>query len=332
MTAWDERIVGAQQIGVGGPLAEALPAFVRWQVGHWPRLAEARAALANVAVRTVRVGDRETRIQFNPARAVSTTAKVDAASIQARPCFLCPGNLPPEEHGLSFGARWVVLPNPAPILMDHLVIAHREHTPQVVKGSLDGLLDFAVDSGGAVTALYNGPKSGASAPDHLHLQAVQAGVLPEEQLVIAARERGEVPGERLGQGEGFVAWRARGAVREILGVAGTRKGVKTALREAIATLGGDEPGLNLLARAHGDEVFALLFPRGKHRPDMFFAEGPEQRIVSPGVIDMAGIIVTVRASDYEALDGPTIEQIYREVTLPDADRWFGQLAQRWSRG
>jgi Domain of unknown function (DUF4922) len=283
----------------------------------------------------VAVTDRIIQVQFNPARAVSTTAKVDPASIQQRPCFLCPGNLPAEEHGLPFGADWVVLPNPAPILMDHLVVAHRQHIPQSVHVAFRALLEFAVASNGAVTALYNGPKSGASAPDHLHLQAVASGLLPEERRVVAARARGEVPGALIGRGEGFVAWRAEGAGREILGLAGTRDGVERALGEAITRLGGDEPALNLLARTHGDgELVVLVFPRGAHRPAVFFAEGPDQRIVSPGVIDMAGVIVTVRASDYDVLDGAQLAAIYGEVTLPReaADRWFGGLRAEWSHG
>lgn len=337
MTAWDDRIVGVQQIGVAGPLASALPAFVRWQVARWPRLADARAALGNVSTRSLRVADRTLQMQFNPARAVSTTAKVDAASIQARPCFLCPANLPAEEHGLPFGDAWVVLPNPAPILMDHLVVAHRQHIPQTVHAAVGPLLDFALASQGVVTALYNGPKSGASAPDHLHLQAVAADLLPEEQFVVGARVRGELPGAPVGAGEGFTAWRAEGAGREILGIAGTRAGVERGLRAAIDGLApdGSEPALNLLARADlNGELVVLVFPRGAHRPAMFFADDPAKRIVSPGVIDMAGVIVTVRESDFEQLDPDAVAQIYREVTLaPDAaEKWYEGLVRRWSVG
>lgn len=338
MTAWDDRIVGVQQIGVAGPLASALPAFVRWQVARWPRLADARAALGNVSTRSLRVENRTLQMQFNPARAVSTTAKVDAASIQARPCFLCPANLPAEEHGLPFGEDWVVLPNPAPILMDHLVIAHREHIPQSVHTAVAPLLDFAHASQGVVTGLYNGPKSGASAPDHLHLQAVASDLLPEEQFVVGSRIRGELPGAPLGSGPGFTAWRADGAGREILGIAGTRAGVERALRDAIEGLvppDGSEPALNLLARADlNGELLVLVFPRGAHRPAVFFADDPVKRIVSPGIIDMAGVIVTVRESDFDQLDGEAIGAIYRDVTLPPApaEKWYEGLSRRWSGG
>jgi hypothetical protein len=292
-----------------GPLPERIRAFWEWQTERWPRLADARRALGDVRTRTVRVAERDVRLQWNPARAVSSTAKVDPASIAARPCFLCPSSLPPEEHGLPWG-DWIVLPNPAPILDPHLVVAHRDHTPQDVRRALRPLLDLAVESG--MTALYNGPRCGASAPDHLHLQLVAAGALPDER------------------GDGFV----EGAGRVVLAVSGTVAEVERALLDAIELLpsDGQEPRLNLVATRAGDGVRALLFPRGAHRPACFFAEGPERRVVSPGVIDMAGTVVLVRAEDFDVLDGPAIERIYGEVTLPADARgaWEDALRRRWS--
>lgn len=321
MTAWDERLAPHE-----GSLPERIRAFLAWQTERWPRLADARRALADVRIREVRVAERTVTLQWNPGRTVSTTAKVDAASVARRPCFLCPANLPPEEHGLAWGDEWIMLPNPAPILDPHLVIAHRQHTPQDVSRAVDALVGFAAESG--LTALYNGPRCGASAPDHLHLQAVAPGVLPEER-----QAKGALVGADLGRGVAV-----RGAGRAILGVSGSVDEVRAALRDAIALLptpdAGHEARLNLLATRHDDGVLALLFPRGAHRPACFFAEGPERRVVSPGVIDLAGIAVIVRAEDFEALDGPAIERIYGEVTLPDADAraWEDALRRRWSHG
>jgi hypothetical protein len=181
-----------------------------------------------------------------------------------------------------------------------------------VRDALPALLDFAYDTG--LVALYNGPKSGASAPDHLHLQAVGRDQLPEEKLVRAALSRGEVPGDPVAPG----VWRAKGAGRVVVGFAGSRPGVERAVRAAVDGLGSEEPPLNFLVFRHDrHDAVVLLFPRGAHRPACFFAEGPEQRIVSPGIIDMGGVVVTVRQSDFEALDGAAIAQIYREVTLPE---------------
>lgn len=333
---WDQVVVDPSELGADPTTGPALvQAFVQWQLAHWPRLAQATEALAKVETRALRIGgpdrDRELLLQWNPGRAVSSTAKVDPASVSQRPCFLCAGNIPPEERGLAFGDGWVVLPNPAPILDGHIVIAHRDHVPQVVGPALGGLVAFAGAMRGTRTALYNGPRSGASAPDHLHLQAVSADVLPEERFVRAALARGEVPGAVLARGPGLSVWSARGAGRAILGAAGAPDEVEGAGRAIIAVLAAafdaDEPPLNLLATARpgagpdgADELVLLVFPRGAHRPACFFAEGPAQRVVSPGIIDMAGIVVTVREQDFRVLDRATLEGIFGEVTVT-GPRW-----------
>jgi hypothetical protein len=360
VSAWDPHLVRPEDLGpdlAGAGLDRLVPAFLRWQLGRWPRLAEAVAALDRVRTRPFTVGGEEVVLQWNPARATSSTAKVDPASIAKRPCFLCAGNLPPEEGGLAFGtplgsagsdpAEWVVLPNPAPILRDHLVLAHRDHRPQDVRDSVGGLLDFALATGGAMTTLYNGPRCGASAPDHLHIQAVAAGQLPEERRCWDALARDQLPGDRVARVDGADVWTHRpraeagsdpAAERLVLGFAGPRDPVERLLREAIDALGADrgtdEPMVNVLAGARGGRVMALLFPRGAHRPACFFAEGPEQRIVSPGVMDVAGVVVTVRESDFEALDGDAIAGIWREVTLPPerSRDWIGALSRRWADG
>lgn len=297
-----------------GSLPERIRAFLPWQTERWPRLADARRALTLVRTRTVRVAEREVGLQWNPARETNSTAKVDAASIAARPCFLCPASMPSEEHGLPW-RDWMILPNPAPILDPHLVVAHREHQPQDARRAVRPLLELALESG--MTALFNGPRCGASAPDHLHLQLVPAGVLPEERVA----------------GDGFV----RGAGRVVLALSGTVAEVERALHDAIELLPaepGHEPRLNLLATRAGERVRALLFPRGAHRPACFFDEGPGRRVVSPGVIDMAGTVVLVRGEDFDALDGPALERIYGEVTLaPAVERaWEDALRRRWSDG
>jgi len=109
--------------------------------------------------------------QFNPRRIVSTTAGVDSATIGQRPCFLCSENLPPEEKGIEFGEDFIVLCNPFPVLRDHLVITARRHIPQAIEGSFGALLDLSRELGAEWFTVYNGPKCGASAPDHLHFQA-----------------------------------------------------------------------------------------------------------------------------------------------------------------
>ena len=138
---------------------------------------------------------------------------------------------------------------------------------------------------------------------------------------------------------GLTVWSAKGASRVVLGMYGRRDPVERELLAAIEALseGGDpgvEPMLNLALTAREDRILALLFPRGAHRPKAYFAEGADQMLISPGVIDMAGALVTVREADYEALDAAKIAAIYGEVTLP-AERqaaWLNTLSQRWNDG
>jgi hypothetical protein len=306
--SWEERLVAPGSFGPG-PLAAQVGPFLAWQAARWPRLAEARAGLTALRVREIRAGARRVEVQFNPGRAVSTTAPVDPGSVAARPCFLCPGALPPEERGLAFGPDWVLLANPAPILPDHLVLAHRAHRPQAVGDALGALVDLAAAAAGRLAVIYNGPACGASAPDHLHLQAVAAGLLPEERAAWDAD-----PG-----GAGCCAWAVCEPGRGILCVAGEAAAVRRALGDAVSALAAGaphEPLLNLLCAARGRRVLGLLFPRAAHRPACFFAPEPARRLVSPGALDMGGALVTVREPDFEALDSAAVEVIYREVTPP----------------
>lgn len=335
---WRGKIVRGDAVG-GGPWKERLGRYLDWSAERWPKLKESIHGLSAVRTRSVSLGGRTVTVQFNPGRAVSTTAKVDAASIAARPCFLCPQSLPPEETGLAFGPEWAILPNPAPILPLHLVVAALDHVPQSVTEALPAMIGLAEAAEGEASAVYNGPRCGASAPDHLHFQVVRGRVLPEERSALSALDAAESPGDVLLSRPGLTVWSAKGASRVVLGMYGRRDPVERELLAAIEALseGGDpgvEPMLNLALTAREDRILALLFPRGAHRPKAYFAEGADQMLISPGVIDMAGALVTVREADYEALDAAKIAAIYGEVTLPAErrDTWLNTLSQRWNDG
>lgn len=337
---WQGKIVRGDAVG-GGPWKERLDRYLDWSIARWPRLADAVAGLSSVRTRELTVANRTVMAQFNPGRAVSTTAKVDAASVSARPCFLCPHNLPPEETGLAFGPEWAVLPNPAPILPLHLVVASLDHEPQEIMAALPAMFGLAEAADGAATAVYNGPRCGASAPDHLHFQVVRAGVLPEENHALDAIRSNTSPGEVLLARPGLTIWSATDAGRVVLGLYGRRDPVERELMFAIEALSavaspddGPEPMLNLAITSRDEQILALLFPRGAHRPKMYFAEGETQRLISPGVIDMAGVIVAVRETDHDALDAKTVAAIFDEVTLPAErrDTWLASLTQRWTDG
>jgi hypothetical protein len=321
---WEDRLAPRGALSEAlwrGGLGPRLGPFVDWQAGCWPRLAAAREGLAAVISRGIDLGEREVRAQFNPGRVVNTTSEVDAASIAARPCFLCPGNLPPEERGLVFEQDWVLLANPAPILPQHLVLAHREHRPQLSRDAIATLVALAEATAGHAVCIFNGAACGASAPDHLHLQALAPGLLPEER---AAWEvvRG-APAEELFRRPGLRAWVRRAPGPVVLAFHGEPAAVRRALEAAREALGAaqgepEEPRLNLLAAGGEGGVLALLFPREAHRPAEYYADEPERLLISPGTIDMAGLLVTVRPQDYERLDADLVRSLYRQTTIGPA--------------
>lgn len=244
----------------------------------------------------------EALLRHVPHRVGSTTAKVDAAAIAERPCFLCAKSLPAEQRGLPWGGDYVLLANPFPIVGRHLTVVHRDHTPQRLEGQLGALLDLAAELPDSFT-LYNGPRCGASAPDHLHLQAGDRAGLP------IVREATRCVG---------VALHARGA-RALL-LRGEKDRVLDAAHRALEVLADvapqePEPWCNVVAWHEPAEGFSLvLFPRAKHRPYAFHRG---ERTVSPASIDMSGILVTPMRKDFDTLAGEEVAAIYDEVSLPD---------------
>lgn len=273
--------------------------FLR-QVEEWPLLAAGVAALAGARTRDLSGVGRGPLVRHIPHRAASTTAKVDPASIAKRPCFLCRENLFPEQRELSFGGDWTLLCNPFPIVARHLTIVHREHRDQRIAGRLGDLLDLAAALEG-LFVLYNGPRCGASAPDHLHFQA---GAL-EELPVVGVAEGAEGPA--LG------AWGARSIL-----LRGGRESVVAEAERVLALLASalpqePEPWVNLVAwRAPDGGLVLLLYPRAKHRPDAYHRG---ELTVSPAAIDLSGLVVAPVERDFERLTAAAVGAVFDEVTV-----------------
>ena len=327
--SWSDHLVqpgivpSVDRVAEGGDLGEALVDLYHWQAGTWPRLGQSLRGLLSVRTRTLALGERDVAVQWNPGRETSTTAKVDTASLQARPCFLCPENLPPEEQGVPFGEHFVVLVNPAPITALHLVVSDRQHRPQELDGVLADAIAFTEAAGGRLTVFYNGPLCGASAPDHVHLQAVEAGSTMDERVVagwIAHGWEGST-GRVLCDRPGLRAWCDTGSSRTLLVLHGLAAQVESGIRIAMDAMNdllgsAREPPVNLLLTSTGKRITALMYPRGAHRPSCYFAEGEDLVLISPGALDMAGLVITVRRTDFERLDAVLMRQIYEE-TSPD---------------
>lgn len=303
-------------------LEARVAALIDQQCDTWPQLAEASAMFAGIVTKRVFIQESEVVIQHNPWRIRSTGASVDKTSVENRRCFLCPENLPKEEKGIAYGDDLVILCNPFPVLERHLSIVHREHVPQQIEGNINVLLSLAHDLGSGYFVLYNGPECGASAPDHLHFQACSRALLPieenlyEDEPVLledcsSCDETAKNTFELFtlgGCGRSVVAFRG-GNPEEVA------HWVDQVVKELAFQTDKTEPLINIICTYDPKVWTVYLFPRSKHRPASFFAEGESRLVVSPGAIDMAGVVVVPEHAHFDRIDGERIAEIFAEVSM-----------------
>ena len=330
--SWDDRLITKEELGTAARelrdnysiQAEAL---IRQQTETWPMLRDAIAELALAKHKEFSVKGTKVLAQFNPARMVSTSAKVDAATIKQRPCFLCADNLPPEEKGIAFGRRLVILCNPFPVLHNHLVITARDHTPQAIDGNFAVMLDLARALGEDWFVLYNGPRCGASAPDHLHFQACARGdvLLFDDFGDILRRDSDDLlETTRFGYRINLYAF---GSVDQRETIDQFEQAMEH-LKQV--TYSGGEPMMNLIVTYQAGKWTVFLMPRGKHRPASYHAEGDAKLTVSPAAIDLAGVMVVPQPDHFERITAEDLEHIYAEVTLDSMlfMKWLALLDDR----
>ena len=318
--------------------ADELDDFFRCELQAWPEAAgRYRAVEEQVQSRALAVSaDVELETQWNPARIVSTGAKVDRQTLAERPCFLCAKNRPAQQHRLLTEKHYEVLVNPFPILPQHFTIPMRRHTPQRIFPNFSTLRRMAWNMPRSIV-FYNGPLCGASCPDHMHLQAGSRGVVPLERDW-AVYEKGlekiyPLTGtqaalmEESGNGDsrcGLYLLHGYACPVIVIRSLPTEADSELCLRvyNALPVHEGEyEPRMNVVCWrqaggiGHSDEIVTLVFPRAKHRPDCYYAEGEEQLLVSPGALDMCGLLVTPREQDFQRITPQRAASILREVTL-----------------
>ena len=241
--------------------------------------------------------------EHNPARAVSSGAKLDKATIAKRKCFLCKENRPVDQPSVIYNENFEILKNPFPILKKHLTIPLMRHERQEILPHFATMLDLSKDLPD-FDLLYNGPKCGASAPDHMHFQAVQTGLMPLDEKPLS--EFNIVDGEIRDFGRKCFVF--EGSDKEAICKHYTDLYNKLTIKEDEW-----EPRMNVVAHyITSTQTWNIwVFPREKHRPS-YYEQG---RMISPGVIDMAGILVFPKPDDFEDVDESMIRQIYKEVSL-----------------
>ena len=256
------------------------------------------------------------KVQFNPARIVSTGAKIDKHTLGERPCFLCERNRPKEQMTKQIDDHFQLLVNPFPILPVHFTIPATKHQPQSIYrhyGEMHRLLSLHSE----LMVFYNGPKCGASAPDHLHFQAGTSGVLPLQTNwqrlsrnltdVISLTDEEKISVLRDFLVPAFVIIsKSEDSDEELF----------HRLYRSMPMRGDEsEPMMNIIAWRKGDEFISVVIPREKHRPDAYFAEGEAQMMVSPGALDMAGLIITPREEDFSKINLDKATALLRECGI-----------------
>lgn len=286
------------------------------QLQHWPLASKNYAGLKKVKTNYFPVSSQQRiGVQFNPERITSSAAKVDAKSISSRKCFLCLENLPPEQEGVPWQDDYTVLVNPFPIFPKHLTIPDRKHVDQLIHGRFSTMLDLAKDLNDYVV-FYNGPKCGASAPDHFHFQAGNKGFLPIEQDLIHLNR------DYLLKQSGCQISVFAGMEHPCIILEGDDKNLLTTWWESLLSgLEKDmpeelsEPMINLLVSHNSTEGqwVVLLFPRKLHRPWQYFEEGSNQILLSPASVDLGGMLITPREEDFVKITQSDIADILDQV-------------------
>ena len=310
IAARQQMLQGKQELMADSPLQR----FFNRQLEKWEDARQRYHDLRSAKTRELVVGTYSIQVQWNPARMVSTGAKMDQKTIAERPCFLCEKIRPKEQIKKEVDGQYELLVNPFPILQQHFTIPSLKHQPQRILESY-GEIHKLLEEYPEMMVFYNGPQCGASAPDHAHFQAGTSGLLPLQKswqrlsrnltLLISLNDDEDIsliddyPCTAL-----LIRSRSQYGDEQLF----------RRLYEALPAV-EPEPMMNIVSWRSNDDFLSVVFPRTKHRPDCYYKEGNEQFIISPGALDMAGLIITPRQEDYERLTPEMALSILDEITL-----------------
>ena len=298
------------------------------QVSNWELARTNFAGLKTVRTKSFDFGDFEVKVQFNPARIVSSGAKVDAKTIAERKCFLCTENRPAEQNSVDAG-DYLVLVNPFPIFPEHFTIPRKEHVDQQIKPYFADMLELAkaLDD---YLIFYNGPRCGASAPDHMHFQAGTKDFLPLVNDYTRLKDR---HAQLLVESENFQLYNFNNYLRTVYCIESTDvESAKDAFEKLYTyftsppaplleergeiEVGGEvEPMLNIVCTFEDGKWFTFVLPRKTFRPWQYSAEGEQQLLVSPATVEMCGIFITPIEAHFEKITKEDVESILKQASF-----------------
>ena len=284
------------------------------QVANWELARRNFAGLKTVQTKTFNFDDFDIKVQFNPARIVSSGAKVDAKTIAERKCFLCSEHLPTEQKGIEAG-NYTILVNPFPIFPEHFTIPHTEHIRQQIKPFFGDMLELAKAMDDYLI-FYNGPKCGASAPDHMHFQAGTRDFLP---LISDYKRLKATHTDVLVEDDKYTVFCMKNYLRTVYciesGNAKESKLVFNSLYTNLQQSNTEEPMMNVVCTFEDGIWYTFVLPRKEFRPWQFTAEGDQQLMVSPATVEMCGIFITPIEQHFEKITKEDVISILEQVSL-----------------
>lgn len=308
-----------QQLISNNDFAEASKYLFELQCNDWKLCRDNYEQLKNVQIKKFQFDAFSIKAQFNPGRIVSTSAKVDPKSIQQRKCFLCEENLPAEQKGILYKDEYIILINPFPIFPIHFTLTNVQHQPQRIADTFPYLLDFSKDLSKYFTVIYNGPRCGASAPDHLHFQAGNKFFMPiDDEADLIANEFGS----DVIQSDNLTIQTVDDGLRKFLLIECNDKEILIQAFKSFYNAYSElmkenqEPLMNLIS--YCDVEFGwrvIVFLREKHRSHHYFEEGEKQILVSPAAIDLGGVCIFPKEKDFEKINKDLIREIFTEVFI-----------------
>ncbi len=288
------------------------------QLLNWPFLSNNYHDLEKIKIKKLPYSDYFFNVQFNPARIKSSAAKVDKLSIENRVCFLCAKNRPKEQEAISFYDKFEILMNPYPIFPKHLTIASKDHIPQLIKHNFNWMLLLA-KALPEFTIFYNGPRCGASAPDHFHFQAGTKNYMPIDTQIDSIKSNFGIK-QTIGASS---IWKINDLIRKFVLIESKNQSetehIFMQLYDKLHSFKPltDEPDLNIHCSYAPTGWRVLIFPREKHRPWQFYAEDDSKIIFSPASVDLGGLLILPREQDFEKIDKILAWSMMKQVGLSD---------------
>jgi len=291
------------------------------QKEQWSMLNSGFKSLATVKSKLFQFDGFKIKAQFNVGRMISTSAKVDPKSISERKCFLCTENLPEEQRGILYTDKYIILCNPFPIFPTHFTLTRKEHRPQRIFGAFSDMLDLSKDISRYYSVIYNGPRCGASAPDHLHFQAGNKFFMPIDDEFHQIKNE---YGKEIIENDNLSVFAVDDGLRKFISIESLNKKIVVKVFKKFYNTYSElmnenqEPMINLISfyeEEYGWRI--IIFLRAKHRPAVFFAEGEAKMLVSPAAIDLGGVCVFPREEDFYRITKEQIADIFKEVFVDE---------------